>query len=167
MSDSSVNRRPAVRIPSDEQMDRLLSRFFQQEVPARLADGLSPIARAMADHPQVSLTMPSRVSDSSSTSPTSRSSRIRQTAVAATLAALTACLLVVARVELPVRSTDSQTAAGRLSPRPSDSPAAADDLMLVSPNANRPSGTGATVGNDGVTLEETDGVDLQPKPADH
>ena len=138
-------------MPSDEQMDHLLRSFFHLEVPTELHQPLQqrPLAAA-------SLTIVSERHVEQS----SRPRTVRFVATVASVAAMAMSVLVV------ISANNSQPPNGHdiadgVSKNAAMTPKI-DDPMLVSPEGNhlKPS---TAIGPDGVTLEETEGIDLHPQ----
>ncbi len=171
MSNSSASKRR--ELPADTQMDRLLTQFFHQEVPAELnagfsiqADVASPMARSRVELTLLPETQPLA-------SEVRRQPVAVRITVASSLAAVVALLLVVASSQLPrtsqspnsivsQKSTTTPTQNGQVDDGQLNR-TGEDDLMLVSPRAGQANGRESSIlGNDGVTLEEADSVDLHP-----
>lgn len=130
------------RMPSDEQMDTLLKDFFRYEVPVELN---RPFQRPTVVMPQTVV-----VAEGSFTEQKSLSRRPRAI-VGAALTLLVFSLVVFVRVN----HEDSAALAKKKSSQ-------SEDLMLVSPKADMKSGQ--AVSDDGVTLEETDAIELKAQP---
>ncbi len=130
------------RMPSDEQMDSLLKDFFRYEVPIALN---RPFQRPTVVMPQTVV-----VAEGSFTEQKSLSRRPRAI-VAAALTLLVLSLVVFVQVN----QEDSSALAKKKSSQ-------SEDLMLVSPRADAKSGQ--AVSDDGVTLEETDAIELKAQP---
>lgn len=169
MSDTSRQSPSSGRMPSDTAMDQLLRQFFQREMPRELqsltAAGLSSPAAGRDNLPWVAAT-PERQSlmlPAAPTQPARSNSAARGIAVVGTLAALTACLTFIATSDLSARSGLSGSAAARSVPAVAPGSDSDDKLLLVSPQAHSSDAAQTPIGNNGVTLEETEGVDLQPQ----
>lgn len=152
MNDSPHNRTHG-RMPSDAQMDGLLRDFFRLETPTELN---LPFRRTTAaDSSGPMLTVIHETGES--TVPIRRNQRY---AVVSALAVLALSLIVV------VQTRDNQTSgSGPVTDtvRGPQSPVEPDEnLMLVSPQGD--SGAHKTaVGEDGVTLEETDHIEVKQR----
>lgn len=171
MSNSSASRRHD--LPADTQMDRLLKQFFRQEIPAGLNAGFSIPADAAVPMvgSRVELTLLPETQPL--VSEVRRQPVAVRITVASSLAAVVALLLVVASSQLPrtsqspdtifsQKSTSTQTPNGQVDDGQQDR-TSEQDLMLVSPRAGQTSGGESSIlGNNGVTLEETDSVNLHP-----
>lgn len=137
MTDSLKNRTHG-RIPSDAQLDSLLQEFFRLEVPHELSQ---PLKRPLVAH-----------------SPGFRTDlRARRIAVISTLCALGLLMMLV--VSPPGGNPESSSTAGTSETVTKP----ADQLMLVSPKAGTDRRSQA-VGDDGVTLEETDSIEIKSSP---
>jgi hypothetical protein len=127
------------RTPSDEQMDSLLKDFFRLEVPAELNRAFQrPSSRV-----EPSLVIAATEWDTAITQ--KRSSRA---IVAATLSLLALSLVMFVQV--------ANDGGSSIATKQSDKK---EDLMLVSPKAQSDSLPPIT--EDGVTLEETDSIELK------
>lgn len=130
------------RMPSDEQMDCLLKDFFRYEVPSELNQ---PFQRPMVIVAQTIVVAHDRVSSQA------KLSRRPRIIVASALALLALSLVVMVQVH----QEDASIVAGK-------TPDQSEVLMLVSPKADTKSGQ--PVSDDGVTLEETDTIELKARP---
>lgn len=145
MSNSTNNQmggNQSGRMPSDEQMDSLLKDFFRYEVPVELN---RPFQRPTIVMPQTVVVAQEAMSPPKSTSQRPRA------IVAAALALLALSLVMFVQVN----HEDSVALAKKKSGQ-------GEDLMLVSPKADTKSGQ--AVSDDGVTLEETDAIELKAHP---
>ena len=145
MTDASSNRAHG-KTPSDDQIDGLLRDFFRLETPTELnqpfrrdrlksAAGTSLTISPVAEH-------------------VPRSGR--WIAVASVLTALALSLVAFVQLDRPGDADNSPVVDKTGAPtRPT---ATSEDLMLVSPHGDLKSSS--TIGADGVTLEETDGIEL-------
>lgn len=147
MNDSS-NKRSSGSIPSEEQMDGLLKDFFRLETPSGLN---RPFRRPVASRQESSAASLVTLSTSEPTA-TPRSHKM---VVASAIAVLAMSLIVSMKVQTP-SATSSNTASTTPDVQPVEP---AEKLMLVSPNGDAPSPQ--AVGEDGVTLEETDSIELK------
>ena len=153
MNDISNTSRAQGRIRSDDQMDSLLRDFFRLEVPTELNQPLrrNPLATTAA----ATLTLaPEHYADQL------RPWSVRLVAVAASVAAMALALLVLVSGNHAPPINRSGFA-----DRDSMPPATTHDIenpMLVSPQGDSPT-SAKVVGPDGVTLEETDGIELHPQ----
>lgn len=145
MNDSSYGQ--SGKLPSDEQMDGLLRDFFVLETPLGLKRPFHRPTTTRQAMPTVSIVTHS---DSISTAP-----RGRRLVVASAISVLAMTLLLAFQIQ--GNSPDSDNAASTAEPVDSSS-----QLMLVSPNAELKA-TELTVGEDGVTLQETDSIELTPR----
>lgn len=138
------------KMPSDGQTDSLLRDFFRLEVPIELNQPLqlSP----------VSATTLTVVAERAAGKPRSRSVRIL--AVAISVAAMAMAVLVVVSGNNSHSSGDSNIADGLINV-PAKTPII-DNPMLVSPGSDSKNTT-KPVGADGVTLEETDVIEVHPQ----
>ena len=151
MTDASSNRSHG-RMPSDEQMDGLLREFFRLETPFELNQ---PLSRHRSE---------SKVGTSLTIAPTvvtvAVAPRRRRIVVVSALTVLALSLVVIVQIQ---KSGDAGSgpvvdkSGNQTSPTVSS-----EDMMLVSPRGDL--NASSTVGADGVTLEETDGVELKPQP---
>ena len=133
MNDSS-NNRSAGNIPSEEMIDGLLKDFFKLETPSGLN---RPFRRPVV----------SRQQDKPTAAP-----RSHKMVVASAIAVLAMSLIVAMKVQTP-SSSGSSTAANTQPTEPTEK------LMLVSPKGDAPSTQ--VIGEDGVTLEETDAIEVK------
>ena len=129
------------RTPSDEQMDHLLKGFFRMEVPVELN---RPFQRASV-RMEPSVVISTRESVFVSTL-----NRGPKVIVATALSLLVLSLVVFVQV--------SKEDAGGIAKKGSEKK---EDLMLVSPNANSKASQPLT--EDGVTLEETESIELKAR----
>jgi len=146
MNDSS-NKRSAGKIPSEEQMDGLLKDFFKLETPSGLNRPFRRPVASRQESPAASLV-------TLSISEPTAAPRSHKLVVASAIAVLAMSLIVAMKVQTP------STSGGNTAYTPVVQPAEpAEKLMLVSPNGDAPSTR--AVGEDGVTLEETDSIELK------
>lgn len=151
MNDSTP-RRSHGRMPSDAQMDHLLRDFFRLETPTELnhsfrvpfADATSRPALTVAQG-GTELKAPVQIN--------------RRFAVASALTVLALSLIVMIQMRESAPATGSpvtNTEGEHHSPESPD-----EQLMLVSPQGDSGAQTNQ-VGDDGVTLEETDSIEVKP-----
>lgn len=157
MTDHTPQRQPADRRPLDVRLDGVLTEFFRHEMPDGLGRGTldwDAVAARSATPAGPRLvaaqTVPQR--------DTARTPQRRLAALVSVMA-LAACFAVALQFGGP-------TPSGGSVPLADQQPAAAaggdsEDLMLVSPRGDQPGGN-TVVGEHGLTIEETDGVDLNP-----
>ncbi len=169
--------------PSDEQMDRLLTDFFKQEVPVALSHEFSASVREMAApliegrqawpgtavHLAGPVLMSADVHLPMARTELPRRSVAAKMTVAGTLAAVVVCLFVVTSANRSVPGSGESVTSRPDSALPSKTAASSDrdslpeeSTMLVSPGADQRQPGQTVLGSDGVTLEETEGVDLRP-----
>lgn len=141
-SNNQIGGNSAGRMPSDEQMDALLKDFFRYEVPIELNQSFRGPAVVAS---QTLVVTQDRISFQTGLR------RQPKIIVASALALLALSLVMFVQVN----EKTSATLAGKKS-------TSNEDLMLVSPKAD--SKTGEAVSDDGVTLEETDSIELKPQP---
>jgi hypothetical protein len=147
MNDSS-NKRSSGNIPSEEQMDGLLKDFFKLETPSGLN---RPFRRPVVSRQES--TTASLVT--LSTSEPTAAPRSHKMVVASAIAVLAMSLIVAMKVQTP-----STSGGNTASTTPVVQPAEpAEKLMLVSPGGD--SKASNVVGEDGVTLEETDTIEVK------
>ncbi len=155
MNDSPNSR--AGRIPSDEQMDGLLRDFFAAETPAALRQPFHQLAAAGEPNtPLVKEQWPAVAS--------ARLPRSRRIIVVACVSTLALSLLVAVQTKSRQPAQNGLLQNSEIATSPQQSAASAmpvESLMLVSPNGNTKSAA-HPVGEDGVTLEETDSIELKP-----
>lgn len=137
-----THQREHGRLPSEEQMDSLLRDFFRLETPSELARPLD-VRRGV----RVSLAEVSRPKLPSSV-------RFRKSIVASALAVV----VFLAIFNVRHRPSKSPFTEAQGISQASDLPGT-DAEMPVSPGSDRSTGT---VGADGVTLQETDNVEIHP-----
>lgn len=147
MNDSS-NKRSAGNIPSDEQMDGILKDFFKLETPSALKQ---PFRRPVFNHQESSSALLVAVATSEPTA-TPRSHKM---VVASAIAVLAMSLILAMNVQTP-SSSGGNMATNTPDTQPTEP---AEKLMLISPNGDALSTQ--AVGEDGVTLEETDAIELK------
>ena len=155
MNDNSSTNEPQNRLLSDDQMDSLLRDFFRLEVPVDLKQPLQLRPATAEASTATTLTVVAEL-ENRSTRP--RSARF--VAVAASVAAMVMAVVVVISAGNSQSSNGGSIAGGLISV-----PAHTTDNekpMLVSPQGDSKKST-KTVGADGVTLEETDGIELHPQ----
>ena len=151
MTDASSNRSHG-RMPSDEQMDGLLRDFFRMETPTELnqpfrtvrAESSTRIATTIAPKAGTVRVAPRR----------------RRIFAVSALTVLALSLVVFLQTQKLGDAENSPVA--EKSGEQSTPVGPAEELMLVSPQGDLKSAS--TVGADGVTLEETEGVELNPRP---
>ena len=153
MNENSSSNRNQSRILSDDQTDSLLSDFFRREVPAELNQPLRRTPLATGAATTLTLAHEHHVEQL-------RPQSTRFVGVAASVAAMALAVLVLIY-------GNNEPSANRRSFADGDTrtPVATPDTdkqMLVSPQGD--SGKSAKViGSDGVTLEETDSIELHPQ----
>ena len=144
MNDSS-NKRSSGNIPSEDQMDGLLKDFFKLETPSGLNRPFRrPVVGLQQDTAASLVTL--------STSEPTAAPRSHKMVVASAIAVLAMSLIVAMKVQTP-SSSGSSTAANTQPTEPTEK------LMLVSPKGDAPSTQ--VIGEDGVTLEETDAIEVK------
>jgi hypothetical protein len=147
MNDSS-NKRSSGNIPSEEQMDGLLKDFFKLETPSGLNRPFRRPVASRQESPAASLV-------TLSTSEPTAAPRSHKMVVASAIAVLAMSLIVAMKVQTP-STPGGNTASTTPDVKPVES---SEKLMLVSPNGDTPSTQ--VVGEDGVTLEETDTIEVK------
>ncbi|MFO1001799.1 MAG: hypothetical protein U0936_15790 [Planctomycetaceae bacterium] len=149
MNDSS-NKRSSGKIPSEEQMDGLLKDFFKLETPSGLNRPFRrPVVSRQESTAASVVTLP--------TSETTAAPRSHKMVVASAIAVLAMSLIVAMKVQKPTTSGGNTAST---TPK-AQSAEPAERLMLVSPNGDARSTQ--AVGEDGLTLEETDSIELKPQ----
>ncbi len=151
MTDASSNRSHG-RTPSDEQMDGLLREFFRLETPTELNQPFRP------DRAESSTGMATTIA------PTVRTVVVvpRRRRIVAVSAVMILALSLVVLVQTQ-KLGDAENSPVVEKPGEQSTPVGPpEELMLVSPQGDLKSAS--TVGADGVTLEETEGVELNPRP---
>ena len=153
MNDNSSANWAQNGMPSDDQMDSLLRDFFRLEVPTQLSHPLQLNPIPAATIATLTVAPESRLEHS-------RTRSVRFIAVTTSVAAMALALLVV------ISGNDSPPANGsNVANAIIEAPAATphvDEPMLVSPEGDSQAPTTA-VGPDGITLEETDSIELPPQ----
>ncbi len=149
MNDNSSTNESQSKLLSDDQMDSLLGDFFRLEVPVELNQPLH-----LRPSTVTTLTVTAELEDQ----PT-RPRSVRFVAVAASVAAMAMSVVVAISAGTSPPSHGGTIANGLRNP-PTDSPDI-DKPMLVSEGDSKKSTR--TVGADGVTLEETDSIELHPQ----
>lgn len=128
----------------DVEVEHLLREFFRYEVPCSLQDGLS------ISEPQI------RLAAHSVRLNTATGSAVRQITTTTALAALVVAMFMLSftgpRQPDDFAGSDNVTSEATVPPD--------DQLMLVSPDADS---TQHAVSEEGLLLEETDQIDLNPK----
>jgi hypothetical protein len=153
MNDNAAINRAESRTPSDDQMDALLRDFFRLEVPTELNQPFRRNQSATATVATLTVAPERRTEQ-----PGPRS--VRFVAVSASVAAMAlAVLVVISGNNGPSSHVSKGAAGGSESPGPTPG---IDKPMLVSPEGDSRTST-SPVGSDGVTLEETDTIELHPK----
>ncbi len=150
MNDNSSIDEPQSKLLSDDQMDSLLRDFFRLEVPVELKQPLQ-----LRPSTATTLTVVASLADQ----PT-RSRSVRFVAVAASIAAMTMAVVVAISTGNSPPSNGSTIANGGLNV-PTNTPNN-EKAMLVSPYGDSENTT-KPVSPDGVTLEETDNIELHPQ----
>ncbi len=150
MNDNSSTNEPQNKLLSDDQMDSLLRDFFRLEVPLELNQplpfcGATATTLIVAADPEHQPTRPRSV---------------RFIAVAASVAAMAMAVVVAISAGTSPPSDGSQIANGLLN-TPLETPNT-EKPMLVSPQGDSQKSSTA-IGSDGVTLEETDTIELHPQ----
>ena len=140
MNDNSTTNGGQRRLTSDDQMDSLLRDFFRLETPLELNQPLRRHGLPLAPEHHVEQLRP-------------RSSRVVGVAASVVAMALAGLVLVSGNHEL---RSNGNGFAGRA---PLATPPEIDKPMLVSPQGDSRGSTKA-IGPDGVTLEETDSIEL-------
>ena len=156
MSDNSSADRVQSGMPSDDQMDSLLRDFFHLEVPTELNQPLRRNQLATATVATSTVTPNGRVEQR-------RPRSVRFVAVAASVAAMAlAVLVLISGNNVPPLSgsgvangTTGQTKSPGTTPN-------IDQPMVVSPEGDSRTST-KPIGPDGVTLEETETIELHPQ----
>ena len=152
MNDISNTNRAQGRMPSNDQMDFLLRDFFRLEVPTELNQPLRRNPLSIAAAATLTLAPEHHVEQR-------RPRSVRFVGVAASVAAMALAVLVLVSGNHELPSNDSGFA-GRDTKPPVTTPDI-DKPMLVSPQGDSRASTKA-IGPDGVTLEETDSIELHP-----
>lgn len=147
MNDSS-NKRSSGNIPSEEQMDGLLKDFFKLETPSVLNRPFRRPVASLQESPVASLV-------TLSTSEPTAAPRGHKMVVASAIAVLAMSLIVAMNVRTPSTS-GGNTASTTPDVHPVEP---SEKLMLVSPSGD--SKASNVVSEDGVTLEETDTIEVK------
>ena len=153
MNDNSSANWAQNGMPSDDQMDSLLRDFFRLEVPTQLSHPLQLNPITTATIATLTVAPESRLEHS-------RTRSARFIAVTTSVAAMALAVLVVISGNDSPPANGSNVANGVI-----EAPAATpnvDEPMLVSPEGDSQAPTTA-VGPDGITLEETDSIELPPQ----
>ena len=153
MNDSSNSQ--ASQIPSDDQMDGLLRDFFASEVPPALNHGF----RRPVMQQRKSAELASSLTIVADNDPTFQIQPRGGRLVVGSAIVVLAMSLIMAVTSRPA---GLQTGNMATNPSAETTPAPSEVLMLVSPNGDRKD-TFHPIGEDGVTLEETDSIELRPK----
>ena len=156
MNDNSSTNEPQNKLLSDDQMDSLLRDFFRLEVPVELNQPLQlRPTTATVETTATILTVAAEL-ENQSTPPRS----VRFVAVAASIAAMAMAVAVTISAGTSPPSNGRTIANGSLN-GPADTPEI-DKPMLVSPHGDSKEST-KPVSPDGLTLEETDSIELHPQ----
>lgn len=131
----------------EHRMDSLLIDFFRAEVPPSLNNGLTANFSVHSVPASVSLQIAGSQLDLNRSS--GNKSSAGRFAVLTSLALLLICALLLPTETGPLRD--------RTKP-------AASELLPVSTEAGIPAASGHIIGPNGLTIEETDGIDFQPDP---
>jgi hypothetical protein len=150
MNDNSSTNKPQNKRLTEDQMDSLLRDFFRLEVPIELNQPLQ-------FHPTTAITL--TVAAEVDHQPT-HSGSVRFVAVAASVAAMAMAVFVAISAGISPPSNGGTIANGLLNPQ-TETPKI-DRSMLVSPHGDSQK-LQNIVGDDGVTLEETDSIELHPQ----
>jgi hypothetical protein len=153
MNDSSNSR--ASRIPSDDQMDGLLRDFFATEVPLALNQRFRRQAVSQAASPELATSLTIVADNDPIFHCRPRGGRLVVGSAIAVLA-MSTMLAVINRPSVSSSSSVTTAPAAEATASP------AEALMLVSPNGDLKEAS-HPIGEDGVTLEETDSIELNPK----
>lgn len=152
MNDSTPQR-PHGRMPSDAEIDDLLREFFRLETPAELNQSFQLTSGGVSVRP--SLVRNQEEIAASRTRPWNRRYTV---AGALTVAALSLAIFLQTRDGEPAAGSSLKNTISEqnlLLP-------AAEKLMLVSPQGDS-GAQQSTVGDDGVTLEETDNIEVKQR----
>lgn len=155
MNDNSSTNESQHKLLSEDHMDSLLRDFFRLEVPLELNQPLQFRSTAATS---VAVVVEHEIQ------PT-RSRSVRFVAVAASVAAMAMAVLVAISAGTSSNSGGSRIANGLLSPAtntPTTNNPTIEKPMLVSPEGDASKSPGP-IGIDGVTLEETDSIQLHPQ----
>ena len=153
MNENSSTNRAQSRILSDDQTDSLLRDFFRLEVPAELSQPLRHVPLATPAVATLTLAPEHHVEQL-------RPQSSRFVGVAASVAAMALAVLVLISGSNEPPANGKSVAEGNIR-----SPATTPDIeepMLVSPQGDSRTST-KVIGRDGVTLEETDSIELHPQ----
>ncbi len=150
MNDNSSTNEPQNKLLSDDQMDSLLRDFFRLEVPVELNQPLQ-----FRSTTATTLTVAAELEDQ----PTRPRSE-RFFAVAVSVAAMAMAVMVAISAGTSPPSNADIIANGLLNV-PTNTPDN-EKSMLVSPQGDSKKSSNA-IGADGVTLEETDSIELHPQ----
>ena len=155
MNDNSSTNESQHKLLSEDQMDSLLRDFFRLEVPIELNQPLQFRSTAATS---------AAVVVEHEIQPT-RSRSVPFVAVVASVAAMAMAVLVAISAGTSSNSDGSRIANGLLSPTTNTPTTNTPDIekpMLVSPQGDS-SKSPSPIGFDGVTLEETDSIQLHPQ----
>ncbi len=151
MTEASSDRSHG-KMPSDEQMDGLLRDFFRLEIPTELNQ---PLSRHRSGSNVATLLPIAPTVEIVTVAP-----KRRRVVVVSALSVLALSLVVIVQTQ-KLGDAGSAPVVDK-SGNPTTPVDPAEDMMLVSPQGDQKASS--TVGADGVTLEETDGVELKPRP---
>ena len=143
-------------MPSDEQMDALLRDFFAAEVPPALNQGF----RRPAVEQKKSAELASSLTIVADHDPIFQIRPPGGRLVVGSAIAVLAMSVMLALVNRPDGLSSSPVAT---TPAAVTAPIPSEVLMLVSPKGDSKEAS-HPIGEDGVTLEETDSIELRPKP---
>lgn len=154
MNDSSNSR--ASRIPSDDQMDGLLRDFFAAEVPPALNQAFHRPATGQNRSAESASSLTIVANNDPVFHSRPRGGRLVVGSAIAVLAMSTMLALINRPSSLPSGTVTTAPAAEAKT-------APSEVLMLVSPNGDGKEAS-HPISEDGVTLEETDAIELKPRP---
>ena len=156
MNDISNTSRAQGRIRSDDQMDSLLRDFFRLEVPTELNQPLRRNPLSIAAAATLTLAPEHHVEQR-------RPRSVRFVGVAASVAAMALAVLVMifGNTAHPLDGNGLAKGTTGDTRSPGTTPDI-DNPMLVSPQGDSSKST-KVIGPDGVTLEETDSIELHPQ----
>ena len=152
MTDNTSENTPVTPQLPEHKIDALLSDFFRNEVPTGLGEGQLDWESQSSDD-QIASSRPVASPERS------RQRWQRQLAAAIGIATVAVCGLLMVN---PL-TEDDPVADGTTNAPQVDT---GEDMMLVSPGAGQPEADATVVGDHGLTIGETDDIDLSPSGED-
>jgi hypothetical protein len=161
MNEHNSARHPVDPGTMESQLDSVLADFFRREIPAGLGEGQLDWSAVDAERTESPQSAPA-VTPLRSRESSGQRGRHRGIAATISIATLLGCVL------LAIQPAGTAPDSGTVVDQGGNDAVLGEsgELMLVSPAGDRDSAADAVIGDHGLTIGETEDIDLSPEPRD-